>query len=76
MTHTEKSYTCDALGNTYQIKDQLKKLGFRFNGDRKIWQAFGVTDSDKKVFQMQVRDRRWPGVTLKFHSPLEQTTPF
>ena len=56
-------YTCEATGNTYPIRDSLKKLGFRYKSESKSWTVEPITEKEKEIFETS---RLWPGVKLRF----------
>lgn len=76
MSHIETVYVCDATGNTWPIKDELKNHGFRWDSGMKQWSALAVSEREKALFMMKIQSRAWNGVTLKFHSMKKEETPF
>jgi len=60
-----KYYTCEATGNTYQVKDFLKKLGFRFKSDSRSWMIEVLSEDEKKRMQENPLAKK---VTFRFYS--------
>ena len=44
-------YTCEVLGNTYLIRNSLKKLGFRFKSLSHSWIVEPITEKEKETFE-------------------------
>lgn len=63
MDTVDNFYTCEAFGNTYPVKDSLKKLGFRFKKESRTWIAEPVSEKEKLVFETS---SLWGGVKLRF----------
>lgn len=73
---SETFYVCDVVGNTWPIKAELKKEGFRWDAGMKHWTAIGLSERERALFTMKVQTGAWGKVTLKFHSMQSQETPF
>lgn len=76
MSHTETFYICDATGNTWPIKEDLKKLGFKWDKAMSRWSCMAVSERERGLFTMKVQSGAWKGVTLQFHSMRKEETPF
>ena len=59
-----------ATGDTYSVKDQLKKMGFRWYGKQKVWYL-----SDSKWNESTARQLREMGATILGETQPVSTTP-
>lgn len=73
MIHSEALCTVDALGNTYPVREDLKKLGFKWDGVKKCWTKKDVGSSERAAMETMTL---WGGVRFKFHSERTEETPF
>ena len=44
-------YRCEVFGNTYEVRDKLKRLGFRFNPDHKSWVNEPLDEREKEILE-------------------------
>lgn len=63
----DQYYSCEVYGDTYPIRESLKKLGFRFNSFSKSWSCDLITEKEKETFE---KNRAWQGAKFIKHGKI------
>ncbi|GAJ09895.1 unnamed protein product [marine sediment metagenome] len=69
LTPSEVDWIVIVYGRTYEIKDELKSLGFRWSQANKAWYHLGLFKEGQCEYLAELlTDPSWPGIFIRLCS--------